>query len=57
MNRAAEEGVMPVQMSYSGFNFDILTGLSALILGLFLLTGACRQECFVRGTSWDFASC
>ncbi len=53
MNRAAEEGVMPVQMSYSGFNFDILTGL----LGLFLLTGACRQECFARGTSWDFASC
>lgn len=39
MNRAAEEGVMPVQMSYSGWNFDIFTGLSAFILGIFLATG------------------
>jgi hypothetical protein len=37
MHMAAGEGVMPVQMSYSGRNFDILTGTSALILGLALL--------------------
>ena len=30
MHRAYSEGVMPYQMSYSGWNFDILTGLTAL---------------------------
>jgi hypothetical protein len=30
MHRAYSEGVMPYQMSYSGGNFDILTGLTAL---------------------------
>ncbi len=33
MQRAADEGTMPTQMSYSGYNFDILTGISALIVG------------------------
>jgi hypothetical protein len=36
MHRAMSEGLMPVQMSYSGLNFDILTGLSALLLGVVL---------------------
>jgi hypothetical protein len=27
-----ERGVMPVQMSYSGANFDILTGISAFVV-------------------------
>ena len=30
MHRAYVEGVMPVQMSYSGRNFDILAGLTAI---------------------------
>lgn len=30
MHRAAAEGVMPVQMSYSGWNFDVLTGVSSI---------------------------
>jgi hypothetical protein len=30
MHRAYTEGVMPPQMSYSGWNFDIVTGLTAL---------------------------
>jgi hypothetical protein len=30
MHRAHAEGVMPVQMSYSGRNFDILAGLTAI---------------------------
>jgi hypothetical protein len=30
MHRAAEDGVMPMQMSYAGWNFDVLTGLTAL---------------------------
>jgi len=32
MHRAAGEGVMPVQMSYSGYNFDIISGATALVL-------------------------
>jgi hypothetical protein len=36
MHRAYVEGVMPAQMSYSGLNYDILTGISAGILGLWL---------------------
>jgi hypothetical protein len=36
MHRAYLEGVMPVQMSYSGRNYDIATGISAGVLGLWL---------------------
>ena len=37
MHRAHDEGLMPVQMSYSGMNFDILTGATALVLGLTMM--------------------
>jgi hypothetical protein len=37
MHRAHEEGLMPVQMSYSGLNFDIVTGATALVLGLTMM--------------------
>jgi hypothetical protein len=36
MHQAYVEGVMPVQMSYSGQNYDILTGISAGLLGWWL---------------------
>ena len=39
MHRAFVEGVMPVQMSYSGRNYDILTGISAGLLGWWLARG------------------
>lgn len=39
MHRAAERGIMPMQMSYSGLNFDILTGLSAVALAVWLRFG------------------
>jgi hypothetical protein len=39
MHRASEEGVMPVQMSYSGLNYDIVTGISAGLLGWWLARG------------------
>ncbi len=32
MHKAASEGTMPEQMSYSGLNFDIVTGVLALIM-------------------------
>jgi hypothetical protein len=34
LHRAYVEGLMPVQMSYSGFNLDILSGLSAIVVAL-----------------------
>jgi hypothetical protein len=36
MHRAYVEGVMPVQMSYSGQNYDIVTGITAGVLGVWL---------------------
>ena len=39
MHRAHVEGVMPVQMSYAGQNYDILSGITAGILGLWLARG------------------
>jgi hypothetical protein len=32
MHQAAREGVMPVEMSFTGYNFDIVTGASALVV-------------------------
>lgn len=42
MHAAALEGTMPDVMSYSGYNFDIVTGASALIVGALLKRGAPR---------------
>ena len=36
LHKAYREGLMPVQMSYSGRNFDIVTGISAAVIGLVL---------------------
>ena len=36
MHQAYLEGVMPVQMSYSGRNLDIVTGITAGVLGVWL---------------------
>jgi hypothetical protein len=39
MHRAATEGTMPPQMTYTGFNFDIVSGLTALAVGGLALFG------------------
>ena len=39
MHALYERGIMPVQMSYSGRNFDILTGLTALVVAVLLKRG------------------
>lgn len=39
LHRLYLEGVVPVQMTYSGRNWDILTGLTGLAVGLWLLRG------------------
>jgi hypothetical protein len=36
MHEAASQGVMPVVMSFGGYNFDIVTGATALVLGVAL---------------------
>jgi len=42
MHRAYAEGVMPVQMSYAGQNFDIVSGLTAIPVAWLLARGAPR---------------
>jgi hypothetical protein len=44
MHRAYVEGLMPVQMSYSGRNFDIVTGITAILLGVWLASGRRRSR-------------
>jgi hypothetical protein len=43
MHRAYVEGVMPVQMSYSGRNYDIVTGITAGVLGVWLARRPVRR--------------
>ncbi len=40
MHRAYADGIMPKQMSFSGCNFDIVTGATAIIVGVLALRGA-----------------
>jgi hypothetical protein len=39
LHQAYREGVLPVQMTYSGRNFDVLTGITAVFLGAWLAAG------------------
>jgi hypothetical protein len=39
MHRMYERGIMPVQMSYSGRNFDIITGMTAIAVAALVSTG------------------
>jgi len=44
MHRAASAGTMPVEMSFSGYNFDILSGSTALLLAIGLAKGQLGQK-------------
>jgi hypothetical protein len=44
MHRAATEGTMPVQMSYSGLNFDIVSGISAIIAAFLVARGVAARK-------------
>lgn len=48
MHRAATLGIMPPELSYSGYNLDIVTGASALALALALRAGVAVP----RGVVW-----
>jgi hypothetical protein len=39
MHEMAERGVMPEQMSYTGYNFDIVTGLTAIVVAALARSG------------------
>ena len=39
LHRAASDGIMPVEMSFSGYNFDIASGTSALFVAAALALG------------------
>jgi hypothetical protein len=39
LHRAYLEGLMPIQMSWSGRNFDVVSGVTAILLGAWLATG------------------
>lgn len=39
MHRAGERGIMPPELSYGGYNFDIVTGAVALVLWLLMRAG------------------
>ena len=39
LHRAYLSGLMPVQMSYSGLNFDVFSGASSIVVAILLATG------------------
>lgn len=43
MHHAANENVMPVQMTYTGRNFDILTGITAIVVGWLVWKGVASR--------------
>jgi hypothetical protein len=43
MHHAASRRIMPAQLSYSGYNFDILVGLLALPIAWLLVRGRCPR--------------
>jgi hypothetical protein len=44
MHRAGELGIMPPELSYSGYNFDIVTGAGALVLFLLIIARVAVPE-------------
>jgi hypothetical protein len=54
LHRLALEGVVPVEMSWAGRNFDVVSGLTGLVLGLALLRGGRIPRDVVLG--WNVLS-
>ncbi len=51
MHEAARDSVMPVQMSFSGMNFDIVTGASAVVVAVLLALGKAPRTLVVAWNS------
>jgi hypothetical protein len=54
MHEAARAGVMPNQMSFSGWNFDIVTGITACVLAPLVATGRAPRA-LIWG--WNILGC
>jgi len=50
MHAMYTRGVMPVQMSYSGLNFDIVTGITAIVVAWLVATGRAGRNLV---TAWN----
>jgi hypothetical protein len=55
MHRAALLGIMPVELSYSGYNFDIVTGIGAIALSALLGMGVRVPRAVVW--AWNLWGC
>jgi hypothetical protein len=51
MHRAASEGVMPAQMSYSGWNFDVATGILSIPVAWLLARGYAHARAIAQ--AWN----
>lgn len=49
LHRLYVEGVVPIQMTFAGRNFDIVTGISGLALGAWLMSGKSVPRRLVLG--------
>ncbi|HVJ14157.1 MAG TPA: hypothetical protein VM686_01895 [Polyangiaceae bacterium] len=56
MHQAAIEGVMPHEMSFSGYNFDIVTGSSAIVIGALAARGAAPRWLLVGWNLYGIAA-
>lgn len=52
MHRSAAEQIMPPQMTWTGLNFDVITGASAIMLGGFLFLSAMRDGAYRNLVLW-----
>ncbi len=53
MHQAAVDGVMPMELSFSGYNFDVVTGSGAVVVGLLLWRGALSPS-LLKGVVWTW---
>jgi hypothetical protein len=51
MHAMYDRGIMPVEMSFSGRNFDVVTGATALVVAALVLRAAAAAGSSRRGTS------
>ncbi|NUP09439.1 MAG: hypothetical protein HOW73_25580 [Polyangiaceae bacterium] len=55
MHEAANAGVMPVQLSFSGLNFDIVTGTTAIVLAPLVAMGRAPKELVIAWNVYGLA--
>jgi hypothetical protein len=54
LHRAARDGTMPIEMSFSGYNFDIVSGAAAALVALWLVRSARPSLLALRVTAlWN----